>query len=283
MLLEDNKESLKSILTDILSDHVYIDSIQVMSGGCINDSYKITTNKGLFFLKKNKHSIENLFYNEKKGLDIISSTLTIKVPQILYCDKDILLLSFIEKTNPTINNWLNFAKDLASLHRIRHDYYGLDHNNYIGSLIQYNNQTSKWIDFFINQRIKPQLNLGKMPTSILHLFDKLFVKLDNILTCEQPSLLHGDLWSGNFIFNNDDTFLVDPAIYYGSREMDISMSMLFGGFDNTFYNSYNECYPLDSGWQDRVDIYNLYPLLVHANLFGGNYFNQIKSILNYVI
>ena len=118
---------------------------------------------------------------------------------------------------------------------------------------------------------------------LIHInFLKYFLELDNIFSLTKPSLLHGDLWNGNFICTNDQVFLVDPAVYYGIREMDIAMTKLFGGFAKEFYDAYNYHYPLVKNWQTRLDVCNLYPLLVHANLFGGNYYNQIDSILKSV-
>ena len=111
-------------------------------------------------------------------------------------------------------------------------------------------------------------------------FDGLFKRLPELLVVEQPSLLHGDLWSGNLITNNDGLpALIDPAVYFGNREVDLAMTKLFGGFSNLFYDSYQECFPMEKGFQDRWDIYNLYPLLVHVNLFGGGYLNSVKAVL----
>ena len=106
-----------------------------------------------------------------------------------------------------------------------------------------------------------------------------FKKLEDILVQEKPTLLHGDFWSGNFINNDSKPFFIDPSVYFGSREMDIAMSKLFGGFDTNFYSTYNEIYPLIKNWEERLDIYNIYPLLVHHNLFGGNYYVRILDIL----
>ena len=105
-------------------------------------------------------------------------------------------------------------------------------------------------------------------------------KIDLIIPVEKPSLLHGDLWIGNVINSFEVPYLIDPAIYYGHREMDLAMSKLFGGFHDDFYSTYNENYPLIAGWEDRRDIYNLYPLLVHLNLFGRSYYSKILTIVN---
>ena len=180
----------------------------------------------------------------------------------------------------TKNFWENFGRDLSYLHQNSNSLFGLDHDNFIGSLVQKNQYHSTWIDFFIHQRIKPQLLLGNFSSDFLRSCDKLFVKIEDLFSNEPSSLLHGDLWSGNFLSNNERPVLIDPSVYFGCREMDISMTKLFGGFDQRFYDSYNENFPLYEGWEERIDICNLYPLLVHVNLFGGSYYNQTKNIID---
>jgi fructosamine-3-kinase len=139
------------------------------------------------------------------------------------------------------------------------------------------------LDFFIEERLEKQLKLalssGKMINSDADLFQRLYSRLD-IIPIEAPSLLHGDLWSGNFMTNADGMpCLIDPAVYFGHREMDLAMTKLFGGFDDEFYEAYNESFPLAAGFEERIDIHNLYPLMVHVNLFGGGYVQQVRGIL----
>ena len=170
------------------------------------------------------------------------------------------------------------------MHQQTHPKFGLEFDNYIGSLQQSNEQNKNWDDFFIQKRLQAQLSIGDFTANILSDFDKLFQKIPNIFPAEKTALLHGDLWSGNFLAKGGDTpTLIDPAIYYGNREMDIAMSKLFGGFNSDFYFAYNESYPLENGWEERIQICNLYPLLVHVNLFGGGYINQVKNILSYYV
>jgi len=160
----------------------------------------------------------------------------------------------------------------------------LDHNNYIGSLHQSNQKHDKWVSFFIEERLNPQLKLaydsGKINSSILEKFEVMFLVLEEIFPVEKPSLLHGDLWSGNLMTDNfGNPCLIDPAVYFGFREMDLAMTTLFGGFDSEFYESYQRINHLETGWQERFDICNLYPLLVHVNLFGEGYLSSVKNIL----
>ena len=269
-------------LSNSLNDKLVLYNYKQIFGGSINIAFLINTNKGKFFLKLNNNKIKYLFDNEVKGLKLIFSTNTINVPKVIYFDDEVLVLEFIESNKINKNIWSNFGYSLAELHYNTLNSFGLDYDNYIGSLLQSNKFHDNWNDFFIYQRLKPQLDIGKFPVKTHKLFDILFLELDNIFSLTKPSLLHGDLWNGNFISTNDQVFLVDPAVYYGNREMDIAMTKLFGGFEKEFYDSYNYHYPLVKNWQTRLDICNLYPLLVHANLFGGNYYNQIHSILKSV-
>ena len=191
-------------------------------------------------------------------------------------------MEFIDCKIPSDDFWISFGYKLAKMHSHSNKYFGLDHNNYIGSLKQENTLYIDGIEFFINCRLLPQIKLLdiSLGNQLFKNFDKLFSKLNEILPNEKPALIHGDLWNGNFLVDNFGApVLVDPAVYYGYREIDIAMSKLFGGFSNQFYESYNEIFPLEKDWQYRVDIWNLYPLLVHANLFGESYLNQVNSTL----
>ena len=163
--------------------------------------------------------------------------------------------------------------------------FGLDHDNYIGSLPQSNHQHTSWVEFFIEERLEKQIalakNSGALNNSTIQQFNNLFKRLKEIIPEEKPSLLHGDLWNGNYMLAADGcACLIDAAVYYDHREMDLAMTRLFGGFPEEFYESYHETFPLSSGFEERVDIHNLYPLLVHVNLFGGSYISQVKSVLS---
>jgi fructosamine-3-kinase len=121
---------------------------------------------------------------------------------------------------------------------------------------------------------------GWFSNSELSQFERLYHKLPGLFPKEKPRLVHGDLWSGNYLIDQDSNpVLIDPAAYFGHREVDIAMTRLFGGFDEAFYKSYNEVFPLETGWKDRIDLYNLYPLLIHVNLFGSGYVQQVKRII----
>ena len=275
--------SLRSKIEDSLvfkkGNNISILDIVTVSGGCINNTSKILTNEGSYFLKWNIDCDKNMFDLEKKGLEMLGRAQSIQTPKIISIESEYILMDFIETVSFNTSSWEEAGRAIAELHQISSKSFGLDYNNFIGTLIQDNQQKDMWVDFYINQRIYPQLLSGNFPLSTIHLFEKLFINVEKFFPEECPSLLHGDFWQGNFLMSTDGVFLIDPAIYFGFREMDIAMTKLFGGFNNRFYEAYNEHFPLAEGWEERVDICNLYPLLVHANLFGGSYHSQLISIV----
>ena len=280
MILNKVEEQIKKIVTNNLGRNVSILSVLPVSGGSISSSLKIVTSSGKFFLKWNNNAPCKMFEVESRGLDLLRKNSPLYIPETISYDKNYLLMEFVEGGEENNHFWEEFGRGLSQIHRKTNSFYGLDHDNFIGNLDQKNNFKNTWSDFFINQRLLPQLVLGNFSPEFISSFDKLFVKLDSLFPEDPPSLLHGDLWGGNFLVNKFRPVLIDPAIYFGFREMDIAMSKLFGGFNSRFYSSYNEHSPLSDGWEDRLDLCNLYPLLVHVNLFGGSYYNQVKRVLS---
>jgi fructosamine-3-kinase len=284
MIPSEIKRRIITQLGNALNTTITVNGESSIVGGCINNAIKINTNKGDFFVKWNTNSKANMFQSEYNGLKVLKDTNTIRIPNVLCFDDDFLILEFIPPSNPNNAFWEVFGQKLALMHKQTHSKFGLDFDNYIGSLYQDNTQNKNWTEFFIQNRLQAQLSIGNFSGTLLSDIDKLFQKLPNLFPNEKPALLHGDLWSGNFLAKNGDTpMLIDPAIYYGNREMDIAMSKLFGGFNSDFYFAYNESRPLENGWEERIQICNLYPLLVHVNLFGGAYINQVKNILSYYV
>ncbi len=277
-------------IADVIGRDVTLDSVSAIGGGSINDTYKIATNEGNFFLKKNLASLyPEMFEKEELGIKLLEQTNEITVPEIISTGEinntSFLILDYIESGVIESNFWPEFGSKLANLHKHSSGFFGLDYNNYIGSLIQSNTKHLKWNEFFINERLNYQVKLardsGKVGNDYVKNFDRFYRKLENIFPIEPPALVHGDLWSGNFMVNNiGQPVIIDPAVYYGHREMDLGMSKLFGGFDRQFYDSYNDHYPLEVGWRERLQYCNLYPLMVHVNLFGGSYLNSVKEILS---
>ncbi len=287
--MEEWKKIVEEALTKHFQKPVSIGRTQIAGGGSINDAYTFDTEAGGFFVKINSASrYPRMFEKEAKGLKLLRETGEVPVPEtVLYGEKgDIayLVLKRIKSGSRSPRFWENFGRNLARLHRHTHSRFGLDHDNYIGSLEQINDYCDTWPEFFITKRLEVQIkmarNSGKIGTPVLRAFDRFFTKVEEIFPPEQPALVHGDLWSGNFMMGNDgEAVFIDPAVYYGHREMDLGMSLLLGGFDSRFYKAYNEAYPLEPGWEERMDYCNLYPLMVHVNLFGGGYLSSVERIL----
>ncbi len=276
-------------LTAHFRKDISISKVNTIGGGDINEAYCLQTNISPLFIKINKaNTYPQMFEKEALGLALLGESKVIEVPQLIQFASDdttaFLILEYIDSAQQKTNFWDDFGTKLAKLHQQSNSYFGLDHDNYIGSLHQSNTQHKKWTDFFIEERLETQVKLardsGKIGHDIIHQIENFYSRLDDIFPVEPPSLLHGDLWNGNYMVGQDGlALLIDPAVYYGHREMDLGMSLLFGGFDQRFYEAYHRQYPLEKGWKQRLEYCNLYPLLVHVNLFGGAYVGSVKSIL----
>jgi len=257
-----------------------------VSGGDINRACKLQMNDGqLLFLKWNQQAPARMFETEAKGLQLLSAPNTgLFIPEAIAFGRNWLLMEYLQTGPPGADAPEEFGRSLGRLHRSSNDDFGLDHDNFIGRLPQSNRKHSGWHEFFISERIEPQIRMatdsGKFDRSINQVFKRFTLNTKNLFPEEPPALLHGDLWSGNYAFTkNGSASVYDPAVYYGHREMDIGMTLLFGGFSSGFYRGYNEVYPLEKKYKSRVDVCQLYPLLVHANLFGGGYVQRSRSIL----
>lgn len=265
-----------------------ITTIRSLGGGCIHNARVVHTTAGDYFVKWNDASTFENLEAEAHGLQVLASSGTVRTPQIIDCGNDgdyaFLILEFIGSQTGATIQWEEFGHSLASLHATSWTAYGLDRNNFIGSLPQINTPVPDFPDFFIRRRLEFQLDLAKrsgyIESALQATFERLFTKLPNIFPPERPALLHGDLWSGNVVADAQGRIaLIDPAVYYGSRETELAFTRLFGGFSQRFYDAYNEHAPLPPGWRERIDLHNLYPLLVHVNLFGRSYLAQIQGIL----
>lgn len=264
-------------------------SFSFSGGGCINNGGRLSTANGDIFIKWNdRKTFRGMFEAEAKGLKLLRNTNTLHIPDVVAVDEtnnyQFILLEFIEQRAKQSNYWQELGEGLSKLHRNTSAFFGLDHNNYIGSLRQQNSPEKSWVTFFIEQRLEVQLKLAitenRVDKKIATQFELLYKKLPDIFPNEPPSLLHGDLWSGNLIINSEGKpCLIDPAVFYGHREAEVAFTKLFGGFSDRFYSSYHEAFPLSPAFEKRVDLYNLYPVMVHVNLFGGGYVSQVVSIL----
>lgn len=269
---------------------ISISSGRLLGGGSINQVAIVNSPSGERVLKWNTANLCDMFVAERKGLELLrASTDEIVIPEVFGSGKteshSWLLISYIPKLSGNLENSQHFGQALAGLHRYTADRYGLDHHNYIGRLPQQNTYEDNWPDFFIRRRIRPQIKMavdsGKMDKSVIKTAEKLYQAVPDLFPHEPASLIHGDLWGGNYMFTTEGKAAIfDPAVYYGHREIEIAFTQLFGGFDSGFYRGYESAWPLEPGFEERVDVYNLYPLLVHVNLFGGGYVTQALSVLN---
>ena len=285
---------LKEIIKQLGFSSNDILNIEAILGGSINRTYCLITEEKKFFIKlNNSTTYPELFEKEQKGLLLLrNSNCGLFFPNPLYVgqigEKTFFLMDYIDSSNPNQNFWSDFGHGLARLHRNSQPNFGLDHDNYIGSLIQLNNKKEKWTDFFVVERLMVQEKLavdqGLLDKQTQINLEKLYAKVDQLFPDEPPALLHGDLWSGNFMASGEgNPCIFDPAVYYGHREMDIAMTHLFGGFAPKFYDAYQEVYPLENNWEQRIELCNLYPLLVHVNLFGSSYALRVKNILRRIV
>jgi len=283
-------------LQPILDDCGFtITRYQQVFGGDINQSYCLYSNDERYFLKVNDAGLyPAMFVKEAGGLIALATELSVNelnaiaVPQVIKqgttANKQYLLLEWLEKGRPNKNFWEEFGSSLANLHKKQQTFFGWHEDNYIGNLVQQNTKHGSWHSFYAECRIMPLVkelyNAGSFSKQDVTTTESFCKKINDLFPHEPPALLHGDLWSGNFmIAQHGNAAIYDPAVYYGHREMDIGMTKLFGGFDSNFYSAYHAVYPLEKNWQQRLSLTQLYPLLVHAVLFGGHYVSSARNII----
>jgi len=283
-----NTQNVIRFLQQYFHDSCNILNVYAVSGGSINTTYILKlSNKKEVFVKENTLDFYDNFHQEHISLDALRNKSLLQVPKVLALlkgeTKAFLLLEKLERAPETNDFYEKLGRGFAELHLNTALYFGWETDNYIGSLHQSNTQSNNWVDFFIQVRLMPLFNwcynIGYLEKSYLKSIENLYHQLPNIFPNEKPSLLHGDFWTGNRMSTINGPAIFDPSCYYGHREMDIAMANLFGRLPEEFYNSYNEVYPLEKDFRNRMDICNLYPLLVHARLFGKSYITDVKLIL----
>ncbi|SMO31963.1 fructosamine kinase family protein [Fodinibius sediminis] len=271
---------------------IKIQQTRPLSGGSINQAARVTLSDDAttYFLKWNHSADPEMFLKEEKGLNLLASAETpLRIPRVFETGATeegtgFLIQEFVREGASQPHSAEHFGKALATLHQHRDQQFGLDHDNYIGRLPQSNCRHEEWLDFFIAERIEPQLRMAtdasRIGSETVSHFESMFSQLPAIFPIEPPSLLHGDLWGGNYFYDQGgEATIFDPAVYYGHREMELAFTHLFGGFPSAFYRGYEAQYPLEAGFSERIPIYNLYPLLVHTNLFGGSYARQVEAMV----
>jgi fructosamine-3-kinase len=264
-----------------------------IGGGCINQAHQIDGNGRRFFVKLNNAVSLPMFEAEAAGLQEIHESRTLRVPVPVCWGNNSstawLVLEYLEIGRGSRSSAAALGSGLAAMHQVSSREFGWTRNNTIGSTQQINERSTDWIEFWRKYRIGYQLQLARAngySGRLQSQGERLIEQLDAFFPGTQPaaSLLHGDLWSGNYSF--DDTgepVVFDPAVYYGDRETDIAMTELFGGFPDAFYTAYRDAYPLDPGYTTRKTLYNLYHILNHLNLFGSGYLSQAEQMIGQLL
>ena len=268
--------------------HSAPEAVRRMYGGGINDAACLEVGGQRYFVKINQDAPRGFFAAEADGLARLRRAGELRVPGVIaHADAAdgrpaYLVLEWLEESAPSPTFAERFGAALPALHSHTADTFGLERDNFIGSLPQRNTPNARWPDFFRDLRLRPQIDRARqrgLSTARLRLLDRLLERIESLIPSAVPSLLHGDLWRGNYLILADDTpALIDPSVYYGDREMELAFTELFSGFPSVFYRAYHAAYPLDPGYRERRALYQLYPLLVHYNLFGEPYGGHVESI-----
>jgi fructosamine-3-kinase len=267
-----------------------------LSGGDINDAFAVELADGRrVFVKTNASAPPEMFPAEAEGLAFLRAAGALRIPEVLAVSGGgphapaFLVLELLESSERAPGFDERLGQGLAELHRFGASSFGLARDNFIGSLPQSNRAHATWAEFYWRERLEPQLMRsvasGLANSRLRSGFERLAARLAELVGPEEaPARLHGDLWGGNLHVDAAGApCLIDPAAYGGQREMDLSMMRLFGGFGPRVFDAYAEAYPLAPGHAERVSLYQLYPLLVHVNLFGGGYVQAVeRGLARYV-
>ena len=256
-----------------------------VSGGCINEAFLL----GDYFVKTNSPKRAGMFEAELLGLSALQATDTIRVPRPLVSgattNRAYLVLEQLALRPSTADSQERLGRELAGLHRCSATHFGWERDNFIGTTPQPNPRLTSWISFLREHRLGHMLHLARECGHCFQGADSLLDHLDHFFENEPPpSLLHGDLWGGNAgALRDGSPVTFDPAVYFGDREADLAMTMLFGGFTSSFHASYREAWPLSPGHENRFKLYNLYHVLNHTVLFGDSYAQQAQEMINYLV
>ncbi len=270
-----------------------VSGLRSLPGGDINEAYELSLSDGRrVFAKSNSAAPASFFEAEASGLSWLAEARALRVPAVLGVTtaadaKCAFLVLELLVSAPRVRDFdARLGQGLAALHRFGAPEFGLDHDNFVGSLAQSNQSSSNWTEFYRDRRLLPLVERarqrGLLDTSLGGQLTRLLSRLEVwVGSSEPPARLHGDLWGGNLHVDElGQPVLIDPAVYGGHREMDLAMMRLFGGFSETVFAAYAEAYPLAAGYRERVPLYQLYPLLVHLNLFGPGYRGQVQHCVD---
>jgi fructosamine-3-kinase len=279
--------TLASLLTEALSAPVVVQQGQSLSGGCINQAVKLTTNRGTFFAKWSANAPANQFVGEAEALRELGKASTLlQIPRVILAQTDpaLLVTTFLEPAaGSTEHQDEQLGRGIAELHRYEHNRYGFYHDNYCGATRQDNRWNDDWVVFYGQQRLGHLLRLLEQKRGLHDSERKAYAQLADRLPQlighqPPPALTHGDLWSGNALRSASGPALIDPASSYADRESDLALMAMFGGFSDRVWAAYEEAYPRLAGWKERQPLYQLYHYLNHDLLFGGRYGKQALAI-----
>jgi len=278
---------------------VYGSSVQLLNtrsvgGGCINNALQLNTSAGNFFLKWNASAPKDMFLKEAEGLKEMSAAASLlAIPKVIFCNESndfpgVLIMEYLLPAGNTRGFDEQLGHGLAQMHRKSANAFGFHHSNYCGSTVQDNTWTESWPEFYARHRIGALVDQirssGKLSIDELKIYNKLIERIPLLMPHETvPSLIHGDLWSGNYMYTASGPALIDPACYYADREMELGMMKLFGGFSPRVWEAYQEEWPLPPGWKEHIPLYQLYHVLNHYLLFGGSYgWQAIEIVKSYL-
>ncbi len=287
--MQDLWDEIEIAISQAIATNFKGDRRQSRSGGCINQAFTIANQNHRFFVKLNDAHCIEMFTAEAIALEQIAATKTMRVPQpICYGlagDRAFLVLENLDLEGR--GDWEAMGRNLAAMHRVSSDRgFGWKQNNVIGSTPQLNPWTDDWIEFWWSSRLLWQMKLARRKGWRCPVAEEqLYAAIPRFFQNYQPipAMVHGDLWGGNVGFTQGEPVIFDPALYFGDREVDLAMTKLFGGFPQAFYRAYHAAYPLDAGYHQRQNLYNLYHILNHFNLFGGGYGSQSDRLITEIV
>jgi fructosamine-3-kinase len=269
-----------------------VQSSSPISGGCINQALRVATAENVYLLKWHPQAPSGMFSAEARGLRLLQASSTVRVPHVFAAADagakcpGYILLEWLESAPRHANaDMAVLGEQLAALHAVTRPQYGLDHDNFIGTTPQINASDQDWIVFFREHRLRYQMELaarnGYLPVARRRGLERLLDRLPTLLDAveRRPALIHGDLWGGNLLPTGNHIALIDPAVYFADREAELAYTQMFGSFDPRFYAGYRAAWPLAPGYEDRRELYNLYHLLNHLNLFGESYAGHVDTVI----
>jgi fructosamine-3-kinase len=283
-------DEVLALLSNALGEKVIVDTQRLLGGGCINHASRLSTNKGDFFLKWNDTCETDMFLREADSLEELRKAASgeLIVPRTYAAKKvdetpGFLVLEYLRPGYERSGNDEKLGRGLALLHQCKGQQFGFHHNNYCGATPQNNDWNDNWAVFFRDKRLSYLLLLieKKYPLSTAErkIYDNLLNRIERLVPADvSPVLIHGDLWSGNYMISDKGPALIDPAAYYADCEMEFAIMTMFGGFSPAFYSAYFEVNPLRNDWKNRNGLYQLYHILNHYYLFGGGYSSQAINV-----